>query len=118
MWRWPASAKPSRVERVELAVLPREMQPLIDKGLERWIGGHPIGLLAEIVWLVWMDGAEHVGVELLLEERLRGVRDHDVAVALRQPIEDRQIVRRDDDMRGVEAGAVESLVRAAWIGED
>src|SRR5208337_5053931 len=49
-------AKPFPVERVELSVLLRQVQPLIDESLEGRIGDHPESLLAEIERLVRMDG--------------------------------------------------------------
>ena len=94
------------------------MQPLVDERLQGGIGDHPIGFFSEVERLVGMDGAEDVGMQLLLEAGLRGVGDHHVGVALRQLIEDRQIVGVKDNVRGVEVGSVEALVRAARVGDD
>ena len=94
------------------------MQPLIDEGLQRGVLRHPIGFFREVERLFRMDRAEHAGMLLLLEARLRRVGDHQIRLACRELVEDRQIVGIDDDLRGVEMRAVEPLVGPAGIGDD
>ena len=68
------------------------MQPLIDEGLQSGVALHPLGFLGEVERLFRMHRAEHAGVKPLLVSRLRGIRDHQIGVALGDLVEDRDIV--------------------------
>src|ERR1700742_2425434 len=56
--------EPGGVDLLVAAVLVGDVQPLVDKSLQRDVALQPVGLLGEIERLVGMHGAEHAGMQL------------------------------------------------------
>src|SRR5215216_5249262 len=112
------SIEPGPINFPEAAVLGGDVQPLIDKGLQRDVALQPIGLLGEVERLVRMHRAEHARVLFLLIAGLGRVRHHQVGVALGDFVENRDVVVPHLDLGVLDVRFGKAFIGAAGIDDD